>query len=156
MNNFVCLDLGTQTGYAKYDDGKIDSGSKDFSTKRFEGGGFRGLRFRDFLNTLTEQRKPQAIYFEEVRAHMGTLAAHVYGGLLMVLTMWCEEHEVPYLSVPVQHIKTAVTGNHMAKKEEVIAAVKRLGHNPKDDNEADAIALMYHVIRKLDEGTLLL
>ena len=36
-----------------------------------------------------------AIYFEEVRRHAGTDAAHIYGGLLATLTAWCEQHASP-------------------------------------------------------------
>jgi hypothetical protein len=43
--------------------------------------------------------------------------------------------------VPVATIKRHVTAKGNASKEAVIAAVRALGHNPEDDNEADAITL---------------
>ena len=45
-------------------------------------------------------------------------------------------------SVPVGTIKRHVTGKGNADKQAVIAAVKALGFNPADDNEADALALL--------------
>jgi Holliday junction resolvasome RuvABC endonuclease subunit len=35
-----------------------------------------------------------------------------------------------------------VTAKGNASKEAVTAAIRALGHNPEDDNEADAIALL--------------
>jgi Holliday junction resolvasome RuvABC endonuclease subunit len=53
---------------------------------------------------------------------------------------------VPYQGVPVGTIKRHATGNGNASKEAVIEAVKAKGHNPADDNEADAIALLFWAI----------
>ena len=84
----------------------------------------------------------KVVFFEEVRAHKGTDAAHVYGGLLATLTTFCEEQRLPYEGVPVQHIKKFITGKGNADKAAVIKAVRELGFKPKDDNEADAISLL--------------
>ena len=48
----------------------------------------------------------------------------------------------PYLGVPVATIKRHVTGKGNASKDEVVKAVRARGHAPKDDNEADALALL--------------
>ena len=84
-----------------------------------------------------------AVYFEEVRRHLGVDAAHVYGGLLATLTAWCEHHQIPYQGVPVGTIKRHATGKGNAGKAGVIAAMKALGHPVTDDNEADALALLH-------------
>jgi Holliday junction resolvasome RuvABC endonuclease subunit len=44
--------------------------------------------------------------------------------------------------VPVGTIKRHATGRGNADKDAVIAAVRALGFNPEDDNEADALALL--------------
>jgi Holliday junction resolvasome RuvABC endonuclease subunit len=44
---------------------------------------------------------------------------------------------------PVGTIKRHVAGKGNADKAAVIAAVKALGYNPADDNEADALALLH-------------
>ncbi len=80
--------------------------------------------------------------FEEVRAHAGTDAAHIYGGFLGMLTAWCEEHEVPYEGVPVGTIKRYATGKGNADKTKMVAVIRARGFAPADDNEADAIALL--------------
>ena len=83
-----------------------------------------------------------ALYFEEVRRHVSTDAAHAYGGFLATLTAWCEHHQVPYQGVPVGTIKKHATGKGNASKDDVLSAMRALGHAPADDNEADALALL--------------
>lgn len=144
--NTIALDLGTTTGFAiKMVDGAVISGTQSFRPQRFEGGGMRYLRFVRWLDELA-RHKPMRIYFEEVRRHAGTDAAHIYGGLMAHLTGWCEHYQVPYQGVPVQTIKKHATGRGNASKDMVIAAIKSMGYSPADDNEADALALLDYVI----------
>lgn len=140
----LALDLGTATGWAmKTPDGNIVSGTQSFRPGRFEGGGMRYLRFRRWLEELHTGAGPIGeIHFEEVRRHAGVDASHAYGGFLATLTAWCEHQQIPYSGVPVATIKKHATGKGNADKAAVIAAVRSLGHDPKDDNEADALALL--------------
>lgn len=140
----LALDLGTTTGWAlRTQNDVILSGTRHFRPSRFEGGGMRYLRFTGWLDDVLEHAGGlDSVLFEEVRAHAGTDAAHVFGGFLATLTAWCESHEVPYEGVPVATIKRHVTGKGNASKEAVTAAVHALGHHPEDHNEADAIALL--------------
>jgi hypothetical protein len=140
----LALDLGTTTGWAAQPaEGRIESGNVSFRPSRYEGGGIRYLRFRAWLDTIAADLKQvSAIYFEEVRRHAGTDAAHIYGGLLATLTAWCEQHLVAYQGVPVGTIKRFIAGKGNADKTAVIAAVQARGFTPKDDNEADAIAIL--------------
>ena len=87
-----------------------------------------------------------AIYFEEVRRHIGTDAAHIYGGFLATLTAWCERKGVAYQGVPVGTVKRFATGKGNADKQAVLAAMRSRGFNPADDNEADAIAILLWAI----------
>jgi Holliday junction resolvasome RuvABC endonuclease subunit len=82
------------------------------------------------------------VYFEEVRRHIGTDAAHVFGGLLATLTAWCETQGIPYQGVPVGTWKRHACGKGNADKQAVIAAMRQRGFAPADDNEADAIAIL--------------
>lgn len=140
--SILTLDLGKQTGWAIFTDGVIQSGSKNFHGSRFSGGGMCFLSFSNWLNSLKDI---SAVYFEEVRRHLGTDAAHCYGGFFAVLTAWCEEHRIPYEGVPVKTIKRFITGKGNASKSEVIEAIREKGFLPRDDNEADALALMFCV-----------
>ena len=140
----LAIDLGTTTGWAlRTGDGQVVSGTAAFRPGRFEGGGMRFLRFRGWLDEMASTSgMPTAIYFEEVRRHVGVDAAHVYGGLMATLSAWCEQRGVPYAGVPVGTIKKHATGKGNADKAAMIAAAKACGFNPADDNEADALALL--------------
>jgi Holliday junction resolvasome RuvABC endonuclease subunit len=144
----LALDLGTQTGWAlRQQDHSITSGTEPFKPQRFEGGGMRYLRFKRWLAELQAcETGLQAIFFEEVRRHASTDASHVYGGFLGLLTAFAEHHQIPYQGVPVGTIKKHATGKGNAGKSEVINAMRALGHQPVDDNEADALALLHWAI----------
>ena len=151
MMSILALDLGTRTGWALCDGASMMSGVEDFSPKRFEGGGMRELRFRlwlkDVFGIMQKSGKPiQTVFFEEVRQHTGTTAAHIYGGLMGTLTSFCEEEKdrvkTPYQGVPVGTIKKHITGKGNANKEEVIDAVSSKIRQVEDDNEADALAIL--------------
>lgn len=141
----LCLDLGTQTGWAMTCK-PILSGTLDLSGRRYEGGGMRYLRFRGWLDEMQRLGTISAVYFEEVRNHRGVDAAHVHGGLLAILTAWCEQNKVPYQGIPVGTIKKHATGRGNANKDAMIAAAKARGHDPWCHNEADAVCLLYCVM----------
>jgi hypothetical protein len=140
----LALDLGTATGWAlRTRDDHITSGTMTFRSGRFEGGGMRYLRFHGWLREMLDLAGPfDRIVFEEVRRHIGTDAAHVFGGLLATLTSWAELNSIPYEGVPVGTIKRFATGKGNADKAAVIAAMLARGFHPADDNEADALALL--------------
>ena len=128
--SILALDLGTTTGWAiKPANRPIASGTVSFKPSRYDGGGMRNVLI-------------QAVYFEEVRRHAGTDAAHIYGGFLACLSAWCEEHAIAYQGVPVGTIKRHATGKGNADKAAVIAALRERGFSPTDDNEADALAIL--------------
>ena len=150
----LALDLGTTTGWAlSLPDRRVTHGYVNFKPQRFEGGGMRYLRFRRWLDELLTTVAPSsslqglgAVYFEEVRRHLGVDAAHAYGGFLATLTGWCEHQKIPYQGVPVGTIKRHVTGKGNVGKAEVIVAMRALGHPVIDANEADALALLHWVM----------
>jgi len=145
MSAILALDLGTTTGWAMRRGGLILSGVAEFKPGRFEGGGMRYLRFTRWLDEMATE--PLAgIWFEEVRRHVATDAAHVYGGLMATLTAWCELRGIPYAGVPVGTIKKHATGKGNANKGAMVAAARARGFSPADDNEADALALLHWVI----------
>jgi len=146
--SILALDLGTTTGWAVRNSRcRILHGTAEFRPSRFEGGGMRYLRFGKWLEqTLEVTGGIDAVYVEEVRRHIGTDAAHVYGGLLATLTAWCEGRGIAYQGVPVGTIKRFATGKGNADKQAMIAAMRERGFEPRDDNEADAIAILLWTI----------
>ncbi len=146
--NILALDLGTTTGWATSIDGKLHWGHWSLKGGRYEGGGMRYLRFRSQLvQTYKFLGRIDVVYFEEVRRHLGTDAAHIYGGLLATLTAWCEEQHIAYQGIPVGTIKKHATGKGNANKMQMIIAAVDRGWNTNDDNEADALWLLDCAIR---------
>ncbi len=148
----LSLDLGTKTGWAlRSSDALITSGTAEFRHDRYQGGGMRFLKFKHWLDKMqTTVTQIGAIYFEEVRRHLGVDAAHAYGGFLAHLSAWCEQHDIAYEGVPVGTIKRHVAGKGNAGKSEVITAIRAKGFHPADDNEADAIALLLWAVEQVE------
>jgi len=152
-NNYktiLALDLGITTGWAVHNKEQvIKSGTINFKPNKFEGGGMVFVRFRKWLVDLKNAEDGiDLVFFEAVRSHNGTDAAHKYGGFVAFLTAFCEHYQIPYLGVPVGTIKKYITGKGNANKDEVIEAVKKKGFTPIDDNEADSLALLDYVLVK--------
>lgn len=100
----------------------------------------RFVRFKNYLNEVSRTTKIEAVYFEEVRRHLGTDAAHIYGGIIATLCAWCEENKIPYHGIPVGVVKKHATGKGNADKEMMVEAARAKwpDHAFTDDNEADA------------------
>lgn len=149
--NVLALDLGTQCGWAVATrDGKFSSGSDRFDPARCGGPGKRWLAFREFLTARArEVGGIQAVYFEEVKQRfVSNLAARAYCGYLAILESWCAANNIPLYGVGVGTIKKHATGKGKAKKPDMIAAAQALGVNIKDDNQADAVALLAYALEQ--------
>ena len=155
MATTLGIDPGTNCGWALRDaSGKDFAGSVNLKGGRFEGGGMRFLRFKSFLEELDSHNKIDCVFFEEVRRHRGTDAAHVYGGLIATLTSWCEEHDpkIPYSGIPVGTIKKTATGKGNADKEKMVAAAREKWPDlfTEDDHDmADALWVLETGIQSL-------
>ncbi|MEI6628627.1 MAG: hypothetical protein WCN27_04410, partial [Alphaproteobacteria bacterium] len=84
MHKILTLDLGTNTGWAIWQQREANpgyqvSGTINFKNDRFQGGGMRFLRFRNWLDEINYGDAIKSVYFEEIRRHLGVDAAHVYG-----------------------------------------------------------------------------
>jgi Holliday junction resolvasome RuvABC endonuclease subunit len=137
----LALDLGNKMGYALSNDGVISSGTiKHKNTKSAVGHNYS--HFRYWLTARCVRFYHEAIYYEDVRRHLGTDAAHVYGGYLATLQAFCYEKGIKLVPVAVGTIKKHWTGKGNANKYEMIQESRRRGFEPADDNEADALAIL--------------
>lgn len=135
----VGIDPGTNCGWCVSDGVTLDSGTWNLKGGRFEGGGMRFLRLRRYFGELLDARRPTMVAFEEVRGHKGVDAAHIYGGIIAVITEECERRGLPYKGVPVASVKKRATGKGNAGKPAMMAATASQWPGWKgDDNEADA------------------
>ncbi|CAK9254183.1 unnamed protein product [Sphagnum jensenii] len=144
MSILLSLDLGTTTGWALAKDQEIRSGTMCFKPNHFDSGDCKFTRFKRWLvNLKAAHGDIDQIVYEAVRRHNGTIAGQTYGGFMATLQTFGDDHHIPYEGVPVGTIKKFITGNGKASKLDMITAMEQKGHQPKDDNEADALALLY-------------
>ena len=144
----LALDIGTKLGWATYERGVfLAHGMENFTPKpktKTRPAPHPGERFKalsDFLNERVWDS--DKIVYEAVARHVGTRAAHVYGGFLAIILDFACANEIPVEGVAVGTIKKYATGSGRASKEQMIEAASAIvGYEIKDDNEADAICLM--------------
>ena len=141
MTTYIGIDPATACGWAVLaaDGSRLASGVWNLASRRHEGGGMRYVRARTALLALLDAYPDAVLGYEEVARHAGTTAAHVYGGLVAVITSVCEERGVPYSGQPVGSVKRQATGKGTASKEAMIGAALARWGAVDDDNEADAL-----------------
>ena len=141
MNRMLAIDPGLKTGWALLkDDSQIIHGCWNLAGNRFEGAGMRYIRF---LKYLDEIGKVDLVLYEEVRRHLGTDAAHLYGAIISHLQAWCEERKIPYQGVPIGTWKRFITGKGNSNKFKVFETIKkRYGFEPQTFDEADALGIL--------------
>ena len=135
----LAIDPGTHCGYAL---SPFMSGVWDLSPRRHEGGGMRFFRLRNYLIKACEG--VNLVVYEEVRRHLGTDAAQIYGGIIAIISEHCELKKIDYQGVPVQTIKKFATGKGNSNKEVMLAAARAKWPqlNIVDDNQGDALFLL--------------
>lgn len=159
----LALDLGGKCGWALYSDGVITSGTwklvKTTTKKRRELPGYRFVRFNAELEKIEDTGELDYIFYEEVHAHAGTDAAHIYGAFRGLLMFYCDNRykPLPYGSFGVGTIKKRATGKGNAKKPQMIQAanmklLKRLKRKVSDDNEADALWILKLAMEQLHQS----
>ncbi|GAO98196.1 crossover junction endodeoxyribonuclease RuvC [Caedimonas varicaedens] len=147
MTAILALDLGTTTGWALSSNGEIRSGSVSFKDTPFDSKDSRFTKFSRWLANQKANFEIEEIVYESVMRHVGVRASHVYGAFMGVLQVFADKYEIPYEGVPVSTIKKSATGKGNASKEDMVKAMEAKGHKVKDDNEADALALLYWRIK---------
>ena len=148
----VGLDLASSLGWSvlNMDGTRYDSGVWDCSIdkKMGEGAGMRALKARRYTRQLQERLRaalgPGQIIvwgYELVRAHVGTIAAQVHGGVRdNVLGELESLGEIAYRGVTVQGIKKTATGKGNASKAMMMkAAREHWSLKSVGEDEADAL-----------------
>lgn len=143
-SRILAIDPGTTTGWAVGQVGEPDTcGAWHLPHTK----GRAGLRFAAFRAELARVLPGAGlVVFEQVARHEGTAAAHVYGGLVAILSEACEGLSIPYAGYIPSRIKKHATGHGGAHKPAMIASARaracwaRL--DVTDDNVADALWLL--------------
>lgn len=140
----LALDLATKTGWALIRNGVIyESGVQDFTKRRGESNGTLFLRARKWLGDFqaTPGTHPDLVAYEQ--AHFrGGAATEICVGLQTRAQEIAAQWNVESVPVPTGTLKRWATGKGSADKKVMIDwAFKKLGRQPIDDNEADALAV---------------
>ena len=134
----LAIDPGTKCGWAL---SGVVSGTWDLGVQRHESGGMRFVRLRRHLEKLLPL---DLIVYEEVHRHLGTHAAHIYGGIIAIIQSFGEDHGIEFRGCPVGTLKKFSTGSGRANKDDMAGAAKRFFPHAAivDDNHADALCLL--------------
>ena len=109
----------------------------------------RVVRFKSKVKELIELEGINIIAYERP-AGMHKASIMVASEMVGVLKYLCIEKGIELACYSATEIKKFATDKGNANKEQMIEAAKKLGYNPKDDNEADAIHL--YLLAKKDLG----
>lgn len=142
----LALDPATKCGWAfAQAGGSVASGTWDLSTRRDESTGMKLLRFESKLREIAAMGADLFVF--EAARHG---APKMQGALLhqaklqAVIERLGEELGIDYRGYSPSEIKKFATGRGNASKPDVRSAVaERYGCNTTDDNESDAVALLY-------------
>lgn len=140
----IAIDPGRYCGWAYTDDDTVraeQSGVWDLSAQQGDG---YGAPYRLLFERLEKLREvPTTLYYEDVHRHIGTDAAHRYGGYVAAMLIVCEQAGVPYHPIAVQTIKKRATGNGNAGKPAMVVAAQGVFGMPcESDDRADALWLL--------------
>ena len=145
MKTILALDLGTKMGWAiRRGDGTIFHGVENLHP--FPKGP-RAHRFAAFQAFL-EMHRVDAVVYEDVKRHNSTYSSHMWGAWEGILLAHCLRNGIPAHVLGVGEIKMHATGKGNAPKNDVIAAMVARGFKPEDDNDADALALLFAYLDK--------
>ena len=148
MLTVIALDLGTHTGWALHEHGRITSGVQVFDVKRGESPGMRYLRLDRWLDEVAGAGLALLVYEQP---HMrGGHATEVLAGFATRVQAWCAQHGVEHQAVHTATLKKWTTGRGNADKAAMLAeAAIRWPHlvaEGCDDNQVDALALLHYAL----------
>lgn len=154
MKTILAFDFGSHTGWALSESGRrITSGVQKFELGRGESQGMRFIRFSAWLREMLDTTKPELVVYEMAH-HRGGWATDLLVGFTTRLQEECAARNINYQGIHSATLKKAVTGSGKADKTMMITRVaEHFGLDPGklDDNEADALGLLYHVRQTIEE-----
>lgn len=150
--NLLALDLGTSTGWALLEDGRIESGVETFAVKRGESPGMRYVHFNRWLDHIAPAAAPGRtlglVVYEQFHQRGGA-ATEIAAGLATRVQEFCARHGIEHAAVHTATLKKWTTGRGGASKTEMLEACARRWRRVDSDDEADAIALLHYARAEL-------
>ena len=136
----LSLDIASKTGWC------IDMnlyGTWDFKTRKDESMGMKLIRFKAKLKEIYKLENFDIVAYERPAGRHAHAIIH-QAKLIGIVEKFCEENNVEYKSYSASEIKKFATGKGNANKQQMIDAAKaKYDYLGDDDNEADAIHMLY-------------
>ena len=140
--SILALDLGTKTGYAIVDDGRVLlSGVWNFTREKNEHYGHMFFNLREQLKATIWREGIDMIAYE-LAHHRAGPATRIGVGMNAIVLLVCASCDIPMREVHTATLKKHATGSGRASKDEMIVKAREyLDREPVDDNEADAVLI---------------
>lgn len=144
MTACLALDMASDTGWAIKSPRGTASGVKNIAPAK---GQHAGMRYKKLLNLLIDMHKTypeitMIAYEHPIAGHRGINQAAYSYGCMAVVQMFCAMHSLISRSAYPSTVKKYIAGRGNADKNEMISAIRKLGFDPEDDNEADALGVL--------------
>jgi len=141
--NILAIDTGTHCGWASCVNGQVESGVQHFELGRGDSPGVRFMHFRSWLELMMLRISPELVIYERPLL-FGGYATDLLVGFVTRIQEECARRGIEHQAVQVSTLKKAATGSGRAAKAAMIkAASEYFGREIKDDNEADALMLLW-------------
>lgn len=143
MRKILALDLGTAVGWAcGAPDGEPTYGTKILPSTGEDIGRFAEA-FNEWLIDMLTLEEPGLVVFEApvLTGRTSLAAARKLYGLAWHTEFGCRLRQVQCLEHHLQSVKKFFAGNGRAEKQDMMAAARRLGWEPKSFDAADALGL---------------
>lgn len=151
------LDLATVTGWALLlgPETAVISATKKLPGAEMSMGRFLQV-YRDWLLETLIMYQVSKVFFEAplpANRQSQEDTARKLMGLALVTELVCHDTDILPTPCPISAVKRHLTGDGTAKKSAMVDGCRALGFNPKDHNEADALAVMIFGVAKIDPPT---
>lgn len=155
MSTFFALDLGTRLGWCRWSERGFEHGNylnskprrRTQDIEQYEAS--RMAAFYQFIGESYAAAPFEVVAYERVmQVAKGVAASHLYGAFRGVLQLASTNFGFTLAPIHVGTIKRYWTGHGNASKALMLKACNHRGFNVKDDNEADAIAIMHTYLAK--------
>ena len=143
LPKILALDLATRLGWAcGSPDGEPRYGTKVLPSTGEEIGRFADA-YDEWLLDMITLESPALVVFEApfVGGTGNANTARKLMGLCWQTEIACYRRQIRCMEHGNTSVKKMFAGNGRAEKGEMIAAAERMGWNPKNDHEADALGL---------------
>lgn len=152
--NILTLDLAKLTGWSiQKRSGRISSGTVNFSYPKGEMVDYLFVKWHDWLDCTIDVHHIEYVAYELLSFMPRSKHwRYMYNGMTAILRERCKRLNIPCHGYSERDIKEAATGKTTATKPQMIASARLQWPDQSiiDDNQADALWLLYLAATKLD------